>query len=176
MFLNILKKKKEGNVWARLKDKKDEGFFILAPMADVTDNPFRKIISEIGKPDLFFTEFVAVDGLVHPQAQKRLIKQILNFEKKQKPIIAQVFGGKPENYSKAVRICADLGFDGIDINMGCPQRNILKQKAGSELIKKENRELVREIIIQAKKGIEGSGRKIPLSVKTRVGFNEVDFS
>ncbi len=148
----------------------------MAPMADVTDNPFRKLICEIGRPDLFFTEFVACDGLAHPDARERLKKQILTFEKKQKPIIAQIFGGRPENYASAAELCANLGFDGVDINMGCPQKNILKQVAGSELIKKENRELVEEIIASAKKGIEESGRNIPLSIKTRLGFNEVDFS
>ena len=63
--------KKTENIWERLKTKNPDGFFVLAPMADITDNPFRKIINEIGKPDLFFTEFAAVDGLVSEQGQKK---------------------------------------------------------------------------------------------------------
>ena len=145
-------------------------------MADVTDNPFRKIISEIGAPDIFFTEFVASDGLAHPKARERLKKQILKYEKKQRPIIAQIFGGKPENFFIAAKICAEMGFDGVDINFGCPQKNILKQVAGSELVKVENRELVKKLIKSAKEGILASGKNIPLSVKTRIGFNQIDLS
>ena len=130
-------------------------------MADVTDNPFRKIISEIGQPDLFFTEFVAADGLAHPEGRKRLEKQILKYEKNQHPIIAQIFGGNPENIFGAAKLCAELGFDGIDINFGCPQKNILKQIAGSELVKRENRQLVKKIIQSAKNGIKKSGKNIP---------------
>jgi tRNA-dihydrouridine synthase len=145
-------------------------------MADVTDNPFRKIITEIGRPDIFVTEFVASDGLAHPDAKDRLQKQILSYDKNQRPIIAQIFGGNPENYFIAAKLCAELGFDGIDINTGCPQKNILKQIAGSELIKIENRDLMAELIAAAKNGIKASGKNIPLSVKTRLGFNEIDFS
>ncbi len=163
--------KKEKNIWKSLK--KNGEIKILAPMADVTDNSFRKLINEIARPDLFFTEFVAADGLSHKDAKDRLIKEILSFEKSQKPIVAQIFGGKPENFYKAGKIISSLGFDGMDINFGCPQKNILKQKAGSELIKIENRELASSLIEEAKKGLRG---RIPLSVKTRIGFNEIDLS
>lgn len=169
-MINIFRKKKKVNIWKELKEKKgDRGISILAPMADVTDNPFRRIIQEEGRPDLLYTEFVSCDGLASKEGRPRLL-QLLNFEKKQKPIIGQIFGGKPENYRGAAEICRKLGFDGVDINMGCPQKNILKQVAGSELCKVENRELASEIIKEAKKGCGD----LPLTVKTRIGFNEID--
>ena len=171
-MFKIFKKKKinSGNIWYDLKDKNgDKGISILAPMADVTDNPFRRIISEVGRPDLLYTEFVSCDGLASEAGRPRLL-QLLNFEKKQNPIIGQIFGGKPENYKSAARTCRDLGFVGVDINMGCPQRNILKQVAGSELCKIENRQLASEIINEAKKGCGD----LPLTVKTRIGFNNID--
>ncbi|PID83301.1 hypothetical protein CSB11_02055 [Candidatus Campbellbacteria bacterium] len=165
-------KKKKKNIWQKLKYKKPEGFFVLAPMADVTDNPFRKIINQIGKPDLFYTEFGATDGLASEKGYKRIKTQIFNFEKNQKPIIAQIFGGKPENYKEVAKKVANMGFDGIDLNTGCPQKNILKQKSGSELIKEENWDLVRQIIQNIKKGIKESKNQIPFSLKTRIGFNQ----
>lgn len=160
------------NIWQKLKHEKPEGFFVLAPMADVTDNPFRKIINKIGKPDLFYTEFGATDGMVNEKGHKRIKTQIFNFEKKQKPIIAQIFGGKPQNYTQVAKELAEMGFDGIDLNTGCPQKNILKQVSGSELIKEENWETVSEIIKNVKKGIAESSNQIPFTVKTRLGFNE----
>ncbi len=169
-MFNLFKKKPKGNIWRELADKKGgKGISILAPMADVTDNPFRRIIKEVGRPDLFYTEFVSCDGLASDAGRPRLL-QLLNFKKNQNPIVGQIFGGKPENYKGAAEICKNLGFDGVDINMGCPVRNITKQVAGSELCKFENRELVTEIITEAKKGC-GS---LPLAVKTRIGFNNID--
>ena len=95
---------------------------------------------------------------------------ILNFSKKEKPIIAQIFGAKPENIKKTCQIIAKLGFDGIDINMGCPDKSVIAQGAGSALIKTPK--LAREIIQSAHEGIKIAGKNIPVSVKTRVGFNK----
>ena len=166
------------NFWKNLKDKSSEGIFILAPMANVTDNPFRKLINETGKPDVFFTEFAACDGLANKVGRKKIEKKILSFEKKQKPIVAQIFGGKPENYKISAEICRKKGYDGIDINMGCPQRNILKQKAGSQLI--QDKVLAKKIFEETRKGAKQRGvfslfkKDIPISVKTRLGFNMID--
>jgi tRNA-dihydrouridine synthase len=176
-FLNVFSKKKK-DMWERVKSENPEGFFALAPMADVTDNPFRKVINEIGRPQLFWTEFAACDGLANKTGRKKIEKKILNFEKNQKLIIAQIFGGKAQNYKLAAEICRKKGYDGIDINMGCPQRNILKQKAGSQLI--EDRVLAKEVFLETKKGAKGRSflsifeKEIPVSVKTRIGFNQVD--
>lgn len=167
-FLDFFRKKKEKKFWEKIKNENPDGIFVLAPMADVTDNPFRKLINDIGRPDVFWTEFAACDGLVNKNGRKKIEKKILNFDKRQKPIIAQIFGGKPENYKIAAEICRKKGYDGIDINMGCPQRNILKQKAGSQLI--QNKNLAREIFFETKKG----AKDLPVSVKTRIGFNKFD--
>jgi nifR3 family TIM-barrel protein len=147
--------------WAKLK----KPIFVLAPMADVTDCAFRQIINKYGKPDVFWTEFVSADGLAHPQAREKLLID-LKFEKNEHPIVAQIFGGKPENIREAARLCKELGFDGIDINMGCPDKSIEKQCAGAGMIK--DPELARAVIRAA---IEGAGG-LPVSVKTRLGYNK----
>ena len=151
------------NFWKKL----NKPFFCLAPMADVTDCAFRKIISKYGKPDVFWTEFVSADGLAHKDARKKLLID-LSYSKKEHPIVAQIFGSNPENIKKAAALCKKLGFDGIDINMGCPDRSIEKQHSGAAMIK--NHELAKEIIKSAKEGAGG----LPVSVKTRIGYHSVD--
>mgnify|MGYP001610228423 FL=1 len=150
----------QNNFWTKLK----KPFFCVAPMYDVTDAPFRQMITKYGKPDVIFTEFVSADGLL--SKGKKILKEHLIFSKKEKPIVAQLFGSNPETIKKACELIAKMSFDGIDINMGCPDKSVLKQGAGAELIK--NPELAREIIRFAK---EGAG-KIPVSVKTRIGYNK----
>src|SRR3989338_10753194 len=125
------------NFWQKLK----RPIFCLAPMANVTDCACREIIAKHGKPDIFWTEFVSADGLAHPKAERKLLID-LKFSKKEKPIVAQIFGAKPENIKFASALCKKLGFDGIDINMGCPDRSVEKQGAGAALIK--NPKLARE--------------------------------
>jgi nifR3 family TIM-barrel protein len=147
--------------WAKLK----KPIMVLAPMADVTDCAFRQIINKYGKPDVFWTEFVSADGLAHPEARKKLMID-LKFDKNEHPIVAQIFGGKPENIREAAKLCKELGFDGIDINMGCPDKSIEKQCAGAGMIK--NPKLAREVIRAAKEGADG----LPVSVKTRLGYNK----
>ncbi len=155
------------NFWQKLKKEKNgEPIFVLAPMADVTDPAFRHIINKYGKPDVFWTEFVSADGLFLGGFDS-LIKD-LQFEKQQKPIVAQFFTSKPEMMEKASSLAYDLGFDGIDINMGCPDKSIEKQGAGASLMKNPN--LAKEIILSAKAGSKG----LPVSVKTRVGYNKED--
>lgn len=137
-------------------------------MADVTDPAFRQIIAKYGKPDVLWTEFVSADGLCHPLGREKLLKD-LEYSPAERPIVAQLFSSNPENMRKAVRLCAELGFDGVDINMGCPDRTIEKQGCGAAMMK--NPENAIEIIRAAKQGIMDSGKDIPLSVKTRVGYN-----
>lgn len=137
---------------------------VLAPMADVTDCVFRQIITKYGKPDIFFTEFVSADGLCSPGKDKLLVDFI--YGENERPIVAQIFGGKPENIREVTALCKNLGFDGVDINMGCPDRSVEKQCAGAAMMK--NPELAREIIRAAKEGGEG----LSVSVKTRIGYNK----
>jgi len=144
-------------------------FFVLAPMDDVTDVVFRSVVAECAAPDLFFTEFVNVDGLQSPGRPKLMPKLAKGMH--DKPIVAQVWGLRPENYEKTTAELVEMGFDGIDINMGCPIKNVVNNGACSALI--NNRELAGEIIAATKHGAAG---RVPVSVKTRLGFNTVDMS
>jgi nifR3 family TIM-barrel protein len=161
------------NFWEKL----DRPFYCLAPMSDVTDIAFRRILAKYGKNRenknsvVFWTEFVSADGLCNKLAKKKL-SHILKFSENERPIVAQVFGANPENMEKACRYVASLGFDGIDINMGCPDKSVVAQGAGSGLIKTP--QLARKIIQAAHAGIKSAGNNIPVSVKTRVGFNKED--
>lgn len=161
------------NFWKELKNKKElEGkpFFCLAPMADVTDIAFRELISKYGKPDVIWTEFVSANGLMSPGREALLVD--LQFTDIQRPIVAQIFSSDIEKIEGAAKLCAELGFDGIDINMGCPDKTIEKQGSGAGMIKTP--EIAKSVIQAAKRGIKASGKDIPLSVKTRVGYNYPD--
>lgn len=157
------------NFWQQLKNKK-QPFFALAPMADVTDSAFRLLITKYGKPDVMWTEFVSANGL--NSKGREALKRDLEYSEEERPIVAQLFSSDPQNMEAACRLCAELGFDGIDINMGCPDKTIEKQGSGAGMIKTP--EVAKEIIASAKRGIEASGKDIPLSVKTRVGYNFPD--
>lgn len=151
--------------WGKLK----KPFFVLAPMLDVTDAPFRAIIAKYSRPagpDVFWTEFVSADGLMSKGREHLL--HMLKFGENERPIVAQLFSGNPEKMRGAAALCAELGFDGIDINMGCPDRSVEKGCAGAALLK--DHALAKGIIRAAK---EGAG-DLPVSVKTRVGYNKVE--
>lgn len=139
-------------------------FSILAPMEDVTDVAFRELIRVSGRPDVFFTEFTSIDGLLSKGREK--VAQRLLYCESQRPIVAQIWGTSPERYCRAAQELALLGFDGIDLNMGCPVSKITKAGACSALI--ENPSLAREIYIASKEGAAG----VPVSIKTRLGFRD----
>lgn len=153
--------------------KQPKPFFALAPMADVTDAAFRRVIAKYGKFDVMWTEFVSADGLVRaaPEGKKKLMKDLI-YTEDERPIVVQLFSSNPEYMKLASKLVAELGFDGIDINMGCPDKTIEKQGAGAALIKNSTK--ARELIRAAKEGIMLAGKNIPVSVKTRVGFNKVE--
>lgn len=140
----------------------------ISPMSGITDEPFRLMFLKYGKPDVFWTEFVSADGLF--SRGKEVCLKNLKFNKKERPIVAQIFGADPENIEKAARLVRKLGFDGVDINMGCPDRAIEKKGAGAMLIK--NPELAKKIIRAAIKGAKGRKKDIPVSVKTRIGYEK----
>lgn len=144
-------------------------FLVLAPMDDVTDTVFRRVVANCAAPDLYFTEFVNVDGLQSP-GRDRLLKK-LQFTPAEQPLIAQIWGKNPDNFRKTAGELVDMGFAGIDINMGCPDKNVVGNGCCSALI--NNRELAVEII---KATQEGAAGRVPVSVKTRLGFNTVDFT
>jgi nifR3 family TIM-barrel protein len=139
--------------------------FVLAPMADVTDAAFRYIIAKYGKPSVLMTEFVSVDGLCS-RGRETLIRT-LKFDEIERPVVAQFFGEKPENFYACAQLAAELGFDGIDINMGCPVKTVVKTGSGAALIKTP--ELAKEIVRETVRGAGG----LPVSVKTRIGYNKI---
>ena len=141
-------------------------FFVLAPMADVTDVSFRAMFAKYGKPDVFWTEFVSADGLCSPGRES--LKVDLLFEENQRPIVAQLFTNKPENMYKAGMLIKELGFDGLDINMGCPDRKIEKQGCGCNMIRHPEKAVA---VIEA-----AMQTGLSVSVKTRIGYNrdEID--
>jgi nifR3 family TIM-barrel protein len=156
------------NFWKKLK----KPFFCLAPMADVTDAAFRSILAKYGKPDVTWTEFVSADGLA--SEGREVLKNNLIYSNNERPIVVQLFSSHPDKMREASKYCASLGFDGIDINMGCPDRSVEKQGAGAALMKDMKK--AGEIIQAVKDGIKDAKRSIPVSVKTRIGYNKNQIS
>jgi tRNA-dihydrouridine synthase len=129
-------------------------------MEAVTDIVFRKTVASTARPDLFFTEFVNVTSFCNPKGQHST-RGRLEFDETEQPIVAQVWGNKPEEFKQISLALADIGFAGIDINMGCPDKAVVKQGSGSALIRTPD--LACQIIASAKTG------GLPVSVKTRIG-------
>ncbi|MBI2410103.1 tRNA-dihydrouridine synthase family protein [Candidatus Kaiserbacteria bacterium] len=160
-------------------------FFASAPMADVTDAAFRGLLVRYGKPDVIWTEFVSADGLYHtgevqriPDAENPLIRD-LQFSAEEHPIVAQIFSSKPEMIAYATKLVAELGFDGVDLNMGCPDKSIEKQEAGAALIKnpKHAAALIRAAQEAWRASVPNPAYRtklvrMPVSVKTRVGYSK----
>lgn len=149
-------------------------FFTLAPMEDVTDTSFRELVMQIAHPGnlhVVFTEFTSVDGLLHTKGFGNVSFRLKVSEtersvldKKNIKIVAQIWGSDPEKFYKAAQIISNnFRFDGIDINMGCPVKKVVKSASCSALINDPARALE---IVQATK----EGTQLPVSVKTRTGF------
>lgn len=149
-------------------DTLQKPILILAPMEDVTDTVLRRVIARYGRPSVFFTEFTNVEGMFSKGAAH--VVQRLRYTEEERPLVAQIWGSKPENFFKAAKRLIDMGFDGIDLNMGCPAQGPVSRGVCSGLI--NNRPLAKEIIDATKEGAAGI---IPVSVKTRLGFRSIDF-
>ncbi|MGH7825531.1 MAG: tRNA dihydrouridine synthase [Candidatus Binatia bacterium] len=186
------------NFWKTI----DRPIIGLSPMDGVTDASFRFITAKHGGPDVVFTEFVNVETAFY--APDTLIKD-LTYSEIERPVVAQIYGHTPEMFYKVAHIVCELGFDGLDINMGCPAKKVAAKGSGAALIL--NPELARSIIRSAKQGIDhwlagqtlndlninpdlidkirASNRlrtgleppprrfRIPVSVKTRIGYDKV---
>ena len=144
-------------------------FFVLAPMADVTDAAFRRLFAKYSKtPDgrleVLYTEFVSADGLFRGGFDA--LEKDLWYTEAERPIVAQFFSRDTDLMKRAAELAVERGFDGIDINMGCPDKNVCKQGAGSAMIK--DPEHAQKVI---RATMEGSG-DLPVSVKTRIGYNK----
>lgn len=144
--------------------KLDKPFFVLAPMEAVTDVVFRQVVARAAPPDVYFSEFTNATGWTH--AGDMATGGRLNKTADEKPIVAQLWGAAPEDMAKLAKHCAELGFDGIDINIGCPDKSAIKSGGGIALIKDFG--LTTEMIAAA--GESG----LPVSVKTRLGYTKVD--
>jgi len=163
------------NFWTEMKETLPAGrqaFFALAPLANVTDAAFRRLIAKYSKagggaPYVTYTEFVSADGLCRAgeEGRQKLMRDLL-FTEAERPIVAQFFTATPEYMERAAALAQELGFDGVDINMGCPDKTIEKQGAGAKLML--NSSLAVHIVEAAKRGAKG----LPISVKTRLGYNK----
>ncbi|HEH0790722.1 tRNA dihydrouridine synthase [Staphylococcus aureus] len=149
------------NFWSELP----RPFFILAPMEDVTDIVFRHVVSEAARPDVFFTEFTNTESFCHPEGIHS-VRGRLTFSEDEQPIVAHIWGDKPEQFRETSIQLAKMGFKGIDLNMGCPVANVAKKGKGSGLILRPD--VAAEIIQATKAG------GLPVSVKTRLGYYEID--
>lgn len=149
------------NFWSELP----RPFFVLAPMEDVTDIVFRHVVSEAARPDVFFTEFTNTESFCHPEGIHS-VRGRLTFSEDEQPMVAHIWGDKPDHFREMSIGLADMGFKGIDLNMGCPVDNVAKKGKGSGLILRP--ETAAEIIQAAKAG------GLPVSVKTRLGYYEID--
>lgn len=149
------------NFWEELP----KPFFVLAPMEDVTDVVFRHVVQAAGAPDVFFTEFTNSDSYCHPDGIQS-VRGRLVFTEDEQPMVAHIWGDKPEFFRQMSIGMAEMGFKGIDINMGCPVPNVADRGKGSGLILRP--EVAVELIEAAKAG------GIPVSVKTRLGFKDLE--
>jgi nifR3 family TIM-barrel protein len=156
-------------------------FFTVAPMADVTDVAFRQMLAlhsrhrrrdgTVGGPDVMWTEFVSADGIVRaPKTGRDKLMKDLEYTEIERPIVAQLFTRVPEHMEQVASLCRELGFDGVDINMGCPAGAIIDQGCGAAMIKTPD--VARDIIRAAKRGARSNEGGIPVSVKTRIGYNQ----
>ena len=136
-------------------------------MEDVTDTVFRQVIAEAGRPDVFFTEFTNVEGMDSPGSDE--VAQRLKFTKGERPIVAQIWGRDPKKFLVAATTLKAMGFDGIDINFGCPVRDVVKRGACAAMIDPEYRSQVGEILVAVKEG----AADLPVSVKTRIGVRQI---
>ncbi|HDE7090055.1 TPA: tRNA-dihydrouridine synthase [Staphylococcus aureus] len=149
------------NFWSELP----RPFFILAPMEDVTDIVFRHVVSEAARPDVFFTEFTNTESFCPPEGIHS-VRGRLTFSEDEQPMVAHIWGDKPEQFRETSIQLAKMGFKGIDLNMGCPVANVAKKGKGSGLILRPD--VAAEIIQATKAG------GLPVSVKTRLGYYEID--
>lgn len=149
------------NFWQKLP----RPFFVLAPMEDVTNVVFRHVIAEAAAPDVYFTEFTNSESYCHPDGIES-VRGRLTFTEDEQPIVAHIWGDKPEHFREMSIGMAEMGFKGIDLNMGCPAPNVFKHGRGAGLILRP--EVAADLIQAAKAG------GLPVSVKTRLGHAKIE--
>lgn len=150
------------NIWQELP----KPFLILAPMEGVTDVAFRQVIAKAGRPDLFYTEFTNVSSFASEKGRHNALER-LEIAKSDSPIIAQIWGKNPEHFSELGHALESLGFSGVDLNFGCPDKNVNRAGGGAAMIKTP------ELAVECYRKVKES-TNLPVSIKTRLGFTYVD--
>lgn len=148
------------NFWQDLP----QPFTALAPMEDVTDIVFRLTVAKAARPNVYFTEFTNVASFCSEKGNFSTIGR-LTFNSVEKPIVAQIWGTKPEQFQQTAQELVKNGFSGIDINMGCPAKDVVKIGAGSGLIRTP------ELAVAIIKAAQVGAGNLPVSVKTRLGYS-----
>lgn len=145
---------------------------VLSPMSGYTDSPFKRIIRSVSPKTVVMTEFLSVDAIFY---ESKKTHRMMRFHEEESPVILQVFGKEPERFVHAAKLAEKMGYDGIDINMGCPAKKVIRSDHGSALVKIKNRCVAMDIVAAM-----ASSVKIPVSVKTRIGWDNfedlIDFS
>ena len=149
-------------IWNDLK----RPFLILAPMEGVTDVIFRQVVARAGRPDLFFTEFTNVSSYASEKGRANALER-LEIAPTDSPIIAQIWGKNPEHFAETCEALEGLGFSGVDLNFGCPDKHVNKAGGGAAMIKTPD--LAVECFRNAKKSTN-----LPVSIKTRLGWAKVE--
>lgn len=147
--------------WGQFKP----GFTILAPMEGVTDIAFRQVVAKATRPDIFYTEFTNVNSYVSEKGRPNALER-LRYEETERPLVAQIWGTQPEMFLETAQGLKQLGFQAVDINMGCPDRHVVATGGGSGLIRTPARAV--EIIRSTKMA------GLATSVKTRLGYTYVE--
>ncbi len=142
---------------------------MLAPLEGVADTVFRQIVASLAKPDLFVTEFTSADGFC--SRGRTAVRENFMFTPMEKPIIAQIWGRNPDTIFETVKAISAMGFSGININMGCPDRNVCAHGGGAAMI--DTPEVAAKVIQAAKEAINESGVELSMSVKTRIGVKRI---
>lgn len=144
-------------------------FLMLAPLEGVADTVFRRIVASCAKPDVFVTEFTSADGYCSPG--RTAVRNNFIFTPEEQPIVAQLWGKNPDTIYETAKAAAGMGFSGIDINMGCPDRNVMAHGGGGRMI--DTPDLAKAAIIAIKEGIKDADVVLPVSVKTRIGTKKI---
>ena len=148
------------NIWESLP----RPFLILAPMEGVTDVIFRQVVARAGRPDLFFTEFTNVSSYASEKGRSNALER-LEIAPSDSPIIAQIWGKNPEHFAETTRGLSSLGFLGVDLNFGCPDKNVNRTGGGAAMIKTP------DLALECLKNVR-KNTNLPVSVKTRLGWSD----
>lgn len=151
------------NIWQELK----KPIICLAPMEGVTDIAFRQVIAKAGRPDLFFTEFTNVSSYASEKGRANALER-LEIAPTDSPIIAQIWGKNPEHFAETVSALKDLGFSGVDLNFGCPDRHVNRAGGGAQMIRTP------ELAVKCFRNAVKASNGLPVSIKTRLGFTYLE--